>query len=111
MDLRNVRARPGPIVFLTWPNLLSGFRLALVPLQLYLAWQGLAGFFMSVFVVQVLSDFLDVVMGNTRSPPVCPDTDDDQNPLRALQTVVSDWRVSQRLMTRRRRRRALARVR
>jgi CDP-diacylglycerol--glycerol-3-phosphate 3-phosphatidyltransferase len=59
MDLRNVRARPVPIAVLTWPNLLSSFRLALVPLQLYLAWLGLAGVFLTVFVVQVLSDFLD----------------------------------------------------
>jgi len=54
-----VQARQVPIAVLTWPNLLSGFRIGLVPLQLYLAWHGLAEVFLTVFVLQVFSDFLD----------------------------------------------------
>lgn len=45
--------------FFTIPNLLSGFRLALIPLQLYLAWNGYRTVFLVCFVAQLLSDFLD----------------------------------------------------
>jgi len=45
--------------FVTWPNLLSAFRLAIIPVQMGLAWSGQAGIFSAIFLGQILSDFLD----------------------------------------------------
>jgi phosphatidylserine synthase len=41
------------------PNLLSGFRLACVPVLLVLAWHGASGLFLALFAVGLLSDVLD----------------------------------------------------
>jgi phosphatidylserine synthase len=43
----------------TVPNLVSSFRLGIIPLQFYLAWIGQARVFLILFVAQLLSDALD----------------------------------------------------
>jgi CDP-diacylglycerol--glycerol-3-phosphate 3-phosphatidyltransferase len=44
---------------LTVPNLLSGFRLLLVPVLLLLAWTGLPKLFFTAFVISLVTDCLD----------------------------------------------------
>ena len=43
----------------TLPNLVSSFRLGIIPLQFYLAWNGQAVLFLVLFLAQLLSDLLD----------------------------------------------------
>ena len=44
---------------MTLPNLLSGFRIALTPLQLFWAWNGKAKIFLICLMIQMFSDTLD----------------------------------------------------
>jgi len=44
---------------LTLPNLVSSFRLGIIPVQFWLAWNGQAGLFLILFVAQLFSDLLD----------------------------------------------------
>lgn len=44
------------------PNLLSGFRIACVPLLLVLAWNGAAGAFLALFALGLASDVLDGIV-------------------------------------------------
>jgi CDP-diacylglycerol--glycerol-3-phosphate 3-phosphatidyltransferase len=44
---------------LTLPNLVSSFRLGIIPVQFYLARNGQGGLFLTLFVAQLLSDLLD----------------------------------------------------
>ncbi|HTY19529.1 MAG TPA: CDP-alcohol phosphatidyltransferase family protein [Myxococcota bacterium] len=59
MKLPDSRPEPGARALLTAPNLLSGLRLALVPVLLYLAWHGRATPFLIALSCSLLSDLFD----------------------------------------------------
>ena len=55
-------ARDSGGMLLTVPNMLSIFRLCIVPLQLFFAWSGRAGCFLAFLVAALMSDCLDGVI-------------------------------------------------
>jgi len=61
-EMPSNKAKP-PVVNL--PNLLSGFRLALVPALVWLAWNGWSQFFLACFIASLATDFLDGFLART----------------------------------------------